>query len=79
MEVIDSAQGSLGLALVVIAAARAQCFTPFETLGYLRKDGRIGEAQALLRSFLKIKPMVIIKDGEAHPLGRARTSPRPRP
>ena len=58
------------------ASARAQCFTLFETLEYLRKGGRIGKAQALLGSVLKIKPMVILKDGEAHPLGRARTFPR---
>ena len=94
VEVIDSFQGSMGLGLVVIAAAeaanrgagqaevaalargtaaRSQCFTLFETLEYLQKGGRIGKAQALLGSVLKIKPMVIIKDGEVHPLGKART------
>ena len=97
VEVIDSFQGSMGLGLVVIAAAeaanrgagrgavaalardaaaRAQCFTLLDTLEYLRKGGRIGKAQALLGSMLKIKPMVILKDGEAHPLGRARTFPK---
>ena len=97
VEVIDSGQGSMGLGLVVIAAAeaasrgaghkevadlardasaRAQCFTLFETLEYLRRGGRIGKAQALLGSVLKIKPMVILKNGEVHPLGRARTFPR---
>lgn len=55
------------------AAARSQCFSLLETLEYLRKGGRIGKAQALLRSMLSIKPMVIIKDGETHPLGKART------
>ena len=94
VEVVDSLQGSMGLGLVVIAAAeaanrgsnleevatlargaasRSQCFTLLETLEYLRKGGRIGKAQALLGSILKIKPMVIIRDGEAHPLGKART------
>ena len=97
VEVIDSAQGSMGLGLVVIAAAeaanrgdgqdevvalardavaRSQCFVLFETLEYLRKGGRIGKAQALLGSILKIKPMVILKDGEVHPLGKARTFPK---
>lgn len=94
VELIDSAQGSMGLGLVVIAAAeaanagggldevesiardassRAQCFTLLETLEYLRRGGRIGRAQALLGSLLKIKPMVILKDGEAYPLGKERT------
>ena len=97
VEVIDSLQGSMGLGLVVIAAAeaanrgagqdevsalardasaRSQCFTLFETLEYLQKGGRIGRAQALLGSILKIKPMVILKDGEVHPLGKARTFPK---
>jgi DegV family protein with EDD domain len=97
VEVVDSAQGSMGLGLVVIAAAeaanrgaghdevtaaarnaavRSQCFTLFETLEYLQKGGRIGKAQALLGSILKIKPMVIVRNGEIHPLGKARTFPR---
>lgn len=55
------------------SVARAQCFALLETLEYLQKGGRIGKAQALLGSLLKIKPMVILKDGQAHPLGKART------
>ena len=55
------------------AAARSQCLTLFETLEYLRRGGRIGKAQALLGSILKVKPMTIIRDGEVHPLGKART------
>ena len=94
VEVIDSGQASMGLGLVVLAAAeaafrgagqsevistalnaasRAQCLCLFETLEYLQKGGRIGKAQALAGSLLKIKPMIIVRDGEVHPLGRART------
>ena len=58
------------------AAGRAQCLCLFETLEYLQKGGRIGRAQALVGSVLKIKPMIIVRDGEVHPLGRARTFPR---
>ena len=97
LEVIDSAQGSMGLGLVAIAAAaaanrgasheqtvavardaaaRAQCFTLLETLEYLHRGGRIGKAQALMGSILKVKPMTIIRDGEVHPLGKARTFPK---
>ena len=57
------------------AANRAQCLCLFETLQYLRKGGRIGRSHALLGSALKIKPMIIVRDGEVHPLGRARTFP----
>ena len=94
IEVVDSAQASMGLGLVVAAAAeaanrgaghdevaaaardavgRAQCFCLFETLEYLEKGGRIGKAQAMIGSVLKIKPMIIILDGEVTPLGKART------
>ena len=94
IEVIDSGQASMGLGLVVLAAAvaarrgadqeevvsraqsagrRAQCMCLLETLKYLQKGGRIGKAQALMGSALKIKPMIIVRDGEVHPLGRART------
>ena len=94
IEVIDSRQASMGLGLVVMAAAelamrgashpevvaaahdaveRAQCMCLFETLEYLQKGGRVGRAQALLGSILKIKPMIIVRDGEVHPLGKART------
>ena len=97
IEVIDSGQASMGLGLIVLAAAelamqgasrsevvaaalgtarRAQCLCLFETLEYLRKGGRIGKAQALVGSVLKIKPIVIVRDGEVYPLGRARTFPR---
>ena len=58
------------------AARRAQCVCLFETLEYLQRGGRIGKAQALAGSLLKIKPMIIVRDGEVHPLGRTRTFPR---
>ena len=52
---------------------RTQCFVLLETLEFLQKGGRIGKARAMLGSLLNIRPMVIVKDGEVHPLGRART------
>ena len=55
------------------AVARAQCFCAFETLEYLQKGGRIGKAQGLLGSVLNIKPMIIVRDGEVTPLGKARS------
>ena len=45
----------------------------FDTLEYLRKGGRIGRAQALMGSILKVHPILGVKDGEAHPVGRERS------
>ena len=61
------------VATALDAVKRAQCICLFETLEYLRRGGRIGRAQTLLGSILSIKPMIIVRDGEVHPLGKART------
>jgi DegV family protein with EDD domain len=42
----------------------------FDTLKYLERGGRIGKAQALLGSMLKINPILCLKDGEIYPAGR---------
>ena len=42
----------------------------FDTLKYLERGGRIGKAQALLGSVLKINPILGLKDGEIYPAGR---------
>lgn len=55
------------------AKDRSQCIALFDTLEYLQRGGRIGKARAFLGSILRVKPMIIIKDGEVEPLGRART------
>lgn len=47
-----------------------------ETLEYLQKGGRIGKAQAMLGSLLRIKPILALVDGEAHGIERARTRSR---
>lgn len=44
----------------------------FDTLEYLRRGGRIGKAQALLGSMLRVNPILGMKDGEAYPVGRER-------
>ena len=64
-EVVEVARRAIG---------RSQCIAMFDTLEYLQKGGRIGKAQALLGSILKIKPLIIIKEGQVHELGKARTS-----
>jgi DegV family protein with EDD domain len=45
----------------------------FDTLEYLRRGGRIGRAQALLGSVLRVNPIVGVRDGEVHPFGRERS------
>jgi len=52
------------------------CFFVPDTLEYLQKGGRIGKASAFLGSMLNVKPILTIKDGEAHPLERTRNLPR---
>ena len=97
VETVDSMQASLGLAMVVVAAARAAqsggdvddvlraakeaivragFFGLLDTLRYLEKGGRIGKAQAFVGSLLQVKPLLTIRDGEAHPLERARNRAR---
>jgi DegV family protein with EDD domain len=45
----------------------------FDTLEYLRRGGRIGRAQALVGSMLRINPILEMKYGEAYPVGRERS------
>ena len=45
----------------------------FDTLEYLKRGGRIGKAQALLGSVLKINPIITLKDGVVEPAGRAHS------
>jgi len=52
------------------------CYFLLDTLEYLQKGGRIGKASAFLGSLLSIKPVLMIKDGEAHPVERVRTRER---
>jgi DegV family protein with EDD domain len=43
------------------------------TLEYLRRGGRIGRARALLGTVLRIKPVLIVREGEVQPEARVRT------
>lgn len=45
----------------------------FDTLEYLKRGGRIGKAQALLGSMLRVNPLVTLRDGVVEPAGRARS------
>lgn len=52
---------------------RAEMRAAFDTLEFLQRGGRIGKAQALLGSLLKINPLVTLKDGVVEPAGRTRS------
>ena len=61
-EVVNEAQ---------LAIPRVRFFGLLDTLKYLQKGGWIGKAQAFVGSLLRIKPLLVGWDGEAHPLERA--------
>ena len=58
------------------AADRCRCFVLLDTLEYLEKGGRIGKARALVGVLLRIRPLVIVRDGEVHELAKERTRTR---
>jgi DegV family protein with EDD domain len=45
----------------------------FDTLKYLAKGGRIGQAKSLLGTILNIKPLLGMKDGVVVPIAKARS------
>ena len=60
--------------LVALERIRADHIVRFTlaTLDYLKKNGRIGGAQALLGGLLGIKPILTVKEGKVEAAGRAR-------
>jgi DegV family protein with EDD domain len=54
------------------AIPRVHILMSFDTLEYLRRGGRIGKAQALLGSLLKVNPVAGVKDGATFPIARPR-------
>ena len=55
---------------------RTYLFGLVDTMDYLVKGGRLGKARAFVGSLLNIKPLLIVKDGEAHSLENVRTRNR---
>ncbi len=97
IQVVDSRSTSVGLGILVEAAAReAEAGRPLdaivrlvrgmiphiyavffvETLEYLERSRRIGQAQSILGTMLGIKPLLIIEEGEVIPLEKVRTRAR---
>lgn len=59
------------------AIPRAHVRMTFDTLGYLRRGGSVGKAQAFLSGLLKVNPVLDMKDGEAFPIARCRNRAQP--
>ena len=52
---------------------RTHVFWAMDTLEYLRKGGRVSLPQAMLASWLQVKPITGLKEGKVEPLARVRT------
>ena len=55
---------------------RVRIYVMLETLEYLHRGGRIGDAASLLGSILQIKPLLYVLDGQVKPLAKPRTRER---
>jgi len=53
--------------------SRTELYGALDTLEFLKKGGRVGNARALLGSMLSIKPVVEIRDGVVEEAGKVRT------
>lgn len=53
--------------------SRVDMCAAFDTLEYLQRGGRIGKAQALAGSILRVNPIIVLRDGEVYPFGRERS------
>ena len=58
---------------VVYRRDRTKLYGTLDTLEFLKKGGRVGNARALLGSMLAIKPVVEVRDGVVEEAGKVRT------
>jgi DegV family protein with EDD domain len=76
---IAAHQAAEGASLPAIVAdvtdrrERTKLFGTLDTLEFLKKGGRVGNARALLGSMLAIKPVVELRDGVVEEAGKVRT------
>jgi DegV family protein with EDD domain len=63
--------GAAAEAVARLSADHRAVFT-LETLEYLQRGGRIGRAQAVAGSLLRVRPILQIRDGEVAPWSRVR-------
>ena len=67
--------GELAAAVEELRAGQRTGVCP-ETLEYLQRGGRIGRAQAMAGSLLRVRPILVIEDGEVAAGGRVRGAGR---
>jgi len=61
------------VAEVVDRRDRTKLFATLDTLEFLKRGGRVGNARALLGSMLSIKPIIEVREGVVEEGGRVRT------
>jgi DegV family protein with EDD domain len=61
------------VAEVTTRADRTRLYGTLDTLEFLKKGGRVGNARALLGSILAVKPVIEIRDGVVEEAGKVRT------
>ncbi len=61
------------LANVTDRRNRSKLYGTLDTLEFLKKGGRVGNARALLGSMLAIKPVLEVRGGEVEEAGKVRT------
>ncbi len=72
------AGGSLDQALTFLERElpRIVCYVSVDTLQYLVRGGRASRIQGFLGSLLDIKPIMVVREGETHPVERVRSRKR---
>lgn len=58
---------------IIERRAHTRTFATVDTLEFLKKGGRIGNARAMLGSMLSIKPVIEVRDGVVEEAGKVRT------
>ena len=69
----DGAELDAIVADVTARRDRTRLYGALDTLEFLKKGGRVGNARALLGSMLSIKPVVEVRDGVVEEAGKVRT------
>ena len=64
------------VALARKLAGTVDTYFSVDSLEYLQRGGRIGKAQALLGTLMRVKPLLKLSGGEVQPLEKIRTTDR---